>query len=701
MQSALSPRLSRRMRNRLACALAAALLQLWPAAAEPCPDRGFEFFEREGYRTRDVRVTGFWLLRRATLGRDSMLARLSGKPFTASGVLEGKRMLREQMIAAPALFDSPVGVTVVGARVVNCGVSENNVKELDIEYPLFTTKVPLSAIRTPERTSLEREHPAEALALSPIKTRFRITPGFGYDASRNLLAGGRLELRSPVSSGLRLTVEGQGSNKAAAGSASLSGTLEPERGWLQQLVWRGLFAYAELPSDRLSLDSYRALGQLSLLTAPLGRRGAVIRFGSLFEGGHQRTGMPASSLPAGLLAGSRFANWRSYAGVSARTGRTSVAASYGLLLGRTGSGRLVDYRKQVVDVWYESRLLVAPQRPLSLEARFTAGMLARLGPTPVSERFFGGNVETPFIPGSEWAIRANPVLRGIPAYRLNRTSPRQAPGADQFAVLNLTVAVPVFGVPVIPKEAANDPEIRERITGFVTEGADALVPIYELDDPAQKNLFETVREGFAQTTAAMEARVGALESSTPDALKSAHAACAEKIGDLASDAENITRTTPWRIFLDPDPEERGIPVIVERCLVDLNAALMDAELKRLGEDLKGHERAIAEGVGKIDREQARRLAEETMAFPARVVQTVFDEMTVFSLSPLVLFDAGRIGPETAGWSSTRYSAGGGVRLTLASSVSFEAGYAWNLRPREWEGRGALFLRLRFLDLFGK
>jgi hypothetical protein len=690
------------MPARLFCVVAATALVLPSVAgAEPCPNRGFEFFELEGYRTRNVRLSGFWLLPGALLTGNEPVNDLAGKAFTKRGILEGKSMLRERMIATPALFDSPVGVTVIGARVVNCGAGEGGVKELDIEYPLFTTKFPLGAIRTAEQTSLEREHPAEALALAPVKSRFRVTPRLGYDASQNLFAGGRMEVRSRSPSGLMFGVDAQGSDETAVGSAAISGTLERERGWLRQFVWRGMFEYADLPSDAVSLDSYRGLGQISLRTAPLGRSGAIVRFGSLFEGGHERTGLPASSLPSDLLAESLFANWRSYAGVSARTGRTSMAVSYGLLLGRTGSGGLVDYRKQVVDARYDARFLVAPQHPLSVETRFNAGTLARLGPTPESERFFGGNVETPFIPGSEWAIRANPVMRGIPAYRLNRNAPNQAPGADRFAVLNLTASIPVLGLPVIPNEAARDPEVRGAVQGFMKDGAESLIPVYELDDPAQKNLFDNVRGGFAKTTEAMEARIRQLESSTTEGLKDAYQACSEKIGDLAFDAGNITKRTPWRVFLNPDPEERGIPVIIDKCLDQLNGPLKDAELERLGEELREHQRRIAEQVSKIDRERARRLAEETLAFPSKVMQTVFDEMTVVSVSPVVVFDVGRISPDAADWRSTRYSVGCGARLTLASSVSIEIGYAWNLRPREWEGRGALFVALRFIDLFGR
>ncbi|MEO8592242.1 MAG: hypothetical protein ABI759_02875 [Candidatus Solibacter sp.] len=677
----------------------AALLPLLAARADPCPDRGFGFFEQQGYQTRKASVTGFWLLSRFLSANSSALAALEGKPFKESDLLRAKLLLREQLQRSPSAFDSPIGITVMAARVVNCTES-GSTKELDIEFPTFTTKVPFTSIQTLEHSRLEKVHPSEALALGPTKTRIRATPLLGYDASQSFLGGGRLEARLPWA-GMGLALAGQGSTESLAIHAAFSGYRERDRGWLRQLTWRGTYEHTSLPADPAQLDSSRVTGQFSLVTAPVGRLGAVFRFGTQIEGGHQQTGLDNATLPKDWLAGSGFGDWRSYGGVTLRTGRHSLAASGGLLLGRTGSGQTVDYRKEIVDVAYDGRMLLAPHRPLGVEARFTAGWLQQLGPTPVSERFFGGNVETPFMPGSAWVIRANPVLRGIPAYRLNRTGANQIPGGDQFTVLNLTVAIPAFGYPIIPKEASQDPEVRAAVEGIVSGGADFLVPIYELDDPAQQELFHTRRESFAKTTSDMEERVDALEASIPATLKAAYDACKDKIGDLAADASDISKTTPWRNFLKPDPEERGIPVIVKVCLEDLNGTLKDPALTRLGDELKEHQRVIAEQVGKIDTAKAKRLAAETMAFPAQVVHTVFDEMTVVSASPVAILDAGRIGPATAGQTSARYSVGGGLRLTLASSVSFEIGYAWNVHPRPWEGRGALFMGIRFIDLFGK
>jgi len=62
--------------------------------------------------------------------------------------------------------------------------------------------------------------------------------------------------------------------------------------------------------------------------------------------------------------------------------------------------------------------------------------------------------------------------------------------------------------------------------------------------------------------------------------------------------------------------------------------------------------------------------------------------------PVVVFDR-------AGGSSSlvRYAAGGGLRVTLASTVSFQAGYAVNVNRGPGEPRGAFFIiGMRFHDV---
>lgn|GEM_PF-5692895 len=629
------------------------------AWGEACPDRGLDFFETEGYQTRRVELSGFWLLRLAPLAmRD-----LENQPFRLEAMKKAQGALRQALIDAPALFDSPVGLSIVIPRVVDC-----EQKTLTVQFRVFTVKAPLGPIRNLEQAREERVNPGDALALRPAKKWLRVTPGFGYDASQGLMAGGRLE----AGKGLRVGIEGYGSRESLVAGGAVSMQREASEGWWRQIGWRGGFDYVDRPNGLLRLRSGLAVGQVSLVSAPMGRTGVVARMGSQFEGGR---------LESVGLAGTRVAHWKSFGGVSLRRKGQALAASYGIQLGRTGSGRLVDYRKQVVDVVYERRWLPAAHRAIEFEGKVQAGHLRELGPTPVAERFYGGNVETPFVAMSGWKIRSNPVMRGVPAFRLGSGF-----GVRQFGVVNLTLGIPLYGLPIVPREASGDVELREKID----EGLDVALTTFDignqLKDPAQIELLRDRKEPFQRVVAAIETRLEEIGKSGSD--------CADRVGDLVGLTEEIGKNTLWRQFLKEDPDEANIPAIQQLCIEELK----DPKLRELGAELEAQRKAIEEGVNRIDRKKARRLAERQLAFPRDVIRSVMDEMNAFSLSPIVVFDVGRIG---VGRDVARSSAGGGLRLTLASSVSFDLGYAWNLRGVRGEGRGALFVSMRFVNLFGR
>lgn len=663
--------------------------------AQPCPDRAFDFFENENYRTNKVIVSGFWLLRSsvASLG---IFSELEGKPYNNAARISAQAKLRESLIEAPAAFDSPVSGTVVIPRPVHCQEG-NGIKQLDIEFLVFTTKIPLSLIPTFEHREQETTDPRHALALSPAASKLRIVPQFNYDASQSFSSGGRLEAQLPRRS--VLTLDGQGSSKAMTTAASISGSIERDTGWMRRLVWRGAYAYTDLPSDNLQLKTSRGIGQVSITTATIPKINGALRVGTMFDGGNQATGY-LGPLPDNVVSNSRYANWRNYVGFTLRRPHHALSTSFGVLLGRTGQGGAFDYHKLIGDVAYDTQFHLLGSQP-QLETRFTAGNLGGSGPTPLSERFFGGNVATPFMPGDDWQILANPVLRGIPSNRFNRNAEVGIPGGTSFTALNLTLAIPVYSIPLIPAEASKDTELRTKVNELLDSGETILEVLNETNDPAQTDLFKNNRQSFVDATAAMQSRVEALESSVPESLKEKYQTCNDKIGDLAAQAEDIRASTPWRTFIANDPEESNIPSVLRACLEDLNTSLKDTELTKLGDTLKEQQRIIAEKVARIDTTAALKKAQQSMAFPREVIRTAFDEMKVFAVAPLLTFDIAKIGPSISGERAVRYSPGGGVRLIVASSVSFDIGYAWNLQPRPWEGRGALFFGIRFLNLFGK
>ena len=89
----------------------------------------------------------------------------------------------------------------------------------------------------------------------------------------------------------------------------------------------------------------------------------------------------------------------------------------------------------------------------------------------------------------------------------------------------------------------------------------------------------------------------------------------------------------------------------------------------------------------------------TVSFTGRVLGVFFRELNIVAISPVVTFDAARLGPLNApGQSGFRYGSGPGIRLSLVN-VDFTAGYSFNLNRRMGEGRGAFTFTLDISDLF--
>jgi hypothetical protein len=125
---------------------------------------------------------------------------------------------------------------------------------------------------------------------------------------------------------------------------------------------------------------------------------------------------------------------------------------------------------------------------------------------------------------------------------------------------------------------------------------------------------------------------------------------------------------------------------------DLRALGLMAEARRLqdaGERLRAR-------VREVRRPAVEQRAARDVAYTGRVLDVTFREMSLFSVSPVFVFDAARIGP--AAGAGTRYGVGGGVRISIVS-MDVTAGYAHNPARRPWEPRGAFFFSLDVADLF--
>lgn len=125
---------------------------------------------------------------------------------------------------------------------------------------------------------------------------------------------------------------------------------------------------------------------------------------------------------------------------------------------------------------------------------------------------------------------------------------------------------------------------------------------------------------------------------------------------------------------------------------ELRALGLTAEARRLhdaGERLRAR-------VREVRRPAVEQRAARDAAYTGRVLDVTFREMSLFSVSPVFVFDAARLGP--AAGVGTRYGVGGGVRISIVS-MDMTAGYAHNPAQRPGEPRGAFFFSLDVADLF--
>lgn len=633
--------------------LFALLLLATPIAAQStCPNQSFDAFGAQGYAVRQVDLVG--PLPAALNVLRPKLPQLAS-PVSSAAVESGKQAIREAIEHWPVLFDSPVAITLVSPDVVDC--SNQAPLLLTVRYRFFTTKIPLAVSRTFEARSAAAADPGRALAARPER-RLEITPNLGYNRAEQTFLGGRVAIAAPRYFN-RIVAEGYASPRASRASVAAEGGTDRPEASIAHVDWRIGYQYADQPTNRGPMRDARLAAQLILTGKPNDASGVVWRYAASLEAGTQRSDFASPS---------RFGTLKQAVGITLNTWTQAFNLSYGLQLGRVPDSGVVSYSKHIADLAYDARF-----KAIQIESRFNAGVLLRHGPTPYNERFFGGGAQTPFLGSANWSIQANPIVRSIPNFWLN---------ADRFAAYNLTAAAPVWRLPLVPREVRADPEIRDAITGLLNSAETLIAALERVKDTAHQALFVT-REAFQSTIEAVGTRATVLGLGQ----------CSDQADTLVAQIADLKRSTYWGPFLNPpsDPDDVTLPSLQAVCFTGTH----DAEMLRLAADVEKHRLRILEQVSKIDLAKAMRVAQQQMAFPRRTVNTMIDDMDIFSISPVALADAARIGPRNY------YAVGGGVRLTLASSVHFTLTYAYNPSRLPGDRPGALLISLGFANLFGK
>jgi hypothetical protein len=440
----------------------------------------------------------------------------------------------------------------------------------------------------------------------------------------------------------------------------------------------------------------RLLAQAATQTRPFGQLGAIVRFGASLEGGTQGIDRAEPTLDPTLLARSGYGSLRSYVGTAWNTEHHQLSGSYGLLLGRVTGGRLVDYRKHIVDLAYAVRKNVADHRTLSVESRVTAGWLDVPHLAPASERFFGGNVAHEFIESNAWSIRDRPFIRSFPNNYLGSSLDRVTAGGSNFQAVNLTGSIPLWRIPVVPSEISTLAAFRDAIEVAKGTARQQLSSYYRAKDPAQRDV-ENEAVAVSASLNSLFKHATDIQASTPEALRQGAANCVDAVDEARDRMRNLGDTGygPIATIIVPD--------VLAACPNDLVAGLSVPAIASELDHLQTLAGRVSAALAAINESNIKGRVDDDLGFAFRAFDTFVHDVNVVSVGPALFFDAARLGHPSADPSAVpdrfRYAVGGGIRVAIMNLMNITAGYAWNPSRRGAEKPGAFAVSFELIDLF--
>lgn len=686
-------------------------------------------FEQANYWIRDIRIDdpfSFlpWIKKREEDAATQIRTLVKGQRFTYNQAAAKALEIIENVNFLPDTSDKRVKLRLEIVRVENCAEGQ-----LDLAYGVFSTQIMPVLSAPPESRVNERRLPqtaagqttilpasqatGQAAVAVPAPKRVRFTPLGGYDLTNRLSGGGRLEItpnsfrKFPLSS---IVLQGQASSDmhyvsaALAGAADFSAESTDASKWLAHAEWLLDFTHFALPTGVGQIKGGHLSAQFSGVTKPIGKGNFIFRFGGLLAGGNSQSDVGSVILPADTVPSDGFGTVKVYAGLDSRLRNHVLSASYGLELGSIGPTTRIDWRKQILDVRHEFWKSLVNHKILDLESRFTLGSIQVPGKIPLPERFFGGNNEELFITGDTWEIRANPVIRAIPASKFFRT--RDGAGSEHFFSYNFTAAYAVWRKTLVPQDLTDDPEFKSEVQGAITTVTSTLQNYFASKDPH----FSTVVAKLPQTQTdlnSLKIIVLASKESHPNQDPDLFSRCIKAVSGAIRRTTSAIKPEGGDQFglitflLSEDPDEIQLDKVRQECgsESDLNKAINDSTITAATARVTADRQFMVSEFNQIDQDQAAKKASDEMAFTRRTLGTLFNDVNIYSISPVLVLDVARIGVSSGGVGGVRYGPGMGLRLELASVAHFTAGYAWNVKQGIGEGRGNVFVSIGIRDLF--
>lgn len=644
-----------------------------------------------------------WIHARDEAAGKQIAELLDHQPFTyhaavsrALGIIEDQGFIPEISSIRVKLLVETVFVSCSGSQV-------------DIVYHVLSSAVaPSLAIRPEEQVEM-RQTPQAAAGIegTPSKqNRSLVTldPALGFDATDRFYSGGRFgyDLCPRCRTALQLTADGQGSQSMAAFKGRFVATHD-SRGPIRRSTYSLNYRFHSLPTGAGQIRRDLASVEYSGESAPFLKGNVSARFGGLIAKGNDNESLRRTPFQDIGPAASAVNALKLYGGLDSRLEHNVASASFGLELGTADVTSGVQWKKFLGDVHHDFWHAVGDHNSVDIDSRFTAGAIQSGGKLPIAERFFGGNYQDLFIPDDTWQIRANPVIRAIPGSRYFQTA--DGAGATSFVAYNMTAALTVWRKPLVPPEVSKDKD--GKFSKVLNAQLDTVTSIEQLHYAAQDPHYGAAVSELRPLLTALQGlkeKVNTAKGAHPGQFQALFSSCLSGINIALERVQNASDSTSSRQYgdvaalLSADKTEDRLRKVVERCGENLSAA-GEAGIATGVTTVETARQAMEGEFQKIDQRDAAAKANADIKPVRRMIQTLFKEVNLASVSPVAVFDVAKIGPAGPGVSGTRYGPGGGLRIDVASTVHFTVGYARNVSPGPGEGSGAVFFEAGIRDLF--
>ena len=678
------------------------------AAAQTCTHDA-AFYEDNHYTVRRIRMVSpldfIFLVRHRFDLIKSGLALQEKKAFSSADFTESFKTVDKAMRADGAFGpDLPIKVVVVTDRLENCVESGGN-PTVDIVYRIFSTD-PLPAVtETPDERQAALSNQATTVAEKNTVPDYKIVPRLSYDHARRVSGGLDFAYRLPIGVLDSVNFAAQGSSSSSSFKGEIHGKKQPGLALLDQVEYSLNYSYSDMPGFNLELLKGVMEGRFLGVSKPLNstRARIALRYGAALSQGNQQSNSFALALPANTITNSSYSALKFYTGITATTRYTEMAVSYGLQAGGTDLTNF-GYTKHIGDVLYGARFPGGTHKPWDVSLRVTGGAIAGSGPILINDRFFGGNSVEQFIPGDTWTIPNGPVVRSIAPNRLAGTGA----GGTSFYSTSLTIGKVLWGSPIVPAEVENAPGFDSAVQGAEKGAENWFADDYEGSSPEFKKLLAdfptTLKSDLDAATAEFTSirSAGPVSAQLDTALKSAERELRlaqnliKHVSDPGRGSDNATRLRAWSL---PASRFRNLMADMQKIepLAPATAAQIEATRNSIDTHLSALQKAIADIHSGPVRAAAEKRAQQDMARPREIIDTLRHEANSFAFSLVGIADAGRIFPDPNG---TRFAIGGGGRVSLVN-VNFTVGYAVNPSPHKelGQGRGALLIGFTYTNLF--